>query len=118
MKCLPECGYNEKPDNLQRLERHLQECLSDGAFSKLDVKPTVIWKDGEFTVVTKFGKKDQVFEVNPVAREPFEVEERFEEPVAPLPTELKISRGRISSVDGEGKQKAATHVEKNKDLFS
>jgi hypothetical protein len=68
MKCLPECGFAQKPDNLPRLTRHLEECLFDGACSSLKTDPFIIWKDGEFTVSKKKTKKDRVFEVTLVRK--------------------------------------------------
>ena len=73
MKCIPSCGYSEKPDNLKRLTRHLEDCLSTGACSRLPKDPFVIWKDGEFTVATKKTKKDRVFDVVLVKKEALEL---------------------------------------------
>jgi hypothetical protein len=61
MKCLIECGYEQKPDNLEVLTKHLQQCVTSGACSSLETAPYVIWKNGEFSVVTKVTKKDTIF---------------------------------------------------------
>lgn len=61
MKCLNECGYQQKPDNLTVLTKHLEQCLSSGACKGLENGPFVIWKDDEFSVVDKVTKKDKIF---------------------------------------------------------
>lgn len=61
MKCVIECGYQQKPDNLEVLSKHLEQCLISGACSTLEKGPYVIWKDGEFSVVSKVTKKDRIF---------------------------------------------------------
>jgi hypothetical protein len=61
MKCLIECGYEQKPDNLEVLTKHLEQCSTNGACSALDKGPYVIWKDGGFSVVSKVTKKDTIF---------------------------------------------------------
>ena len=76
MKCISSCGYKVKPDNLNVLTRHLEECLAEGACRSLSEDPKVIWKDNEFTVVTKVGKKDTVFPISLVKKVAIELTEK------------------------------------------
>lgn len=102
MKCIPECGYNHKPDNIQLLRRHLEDCLTDGATSRIGKEVFIVWKDGEFTVVTKKAKKDIEFPVEVKAREAFEIENRFEQVMEPSHgRQASVSRGTISSLSGK-----------------
>lgn len=59
MKCLPECGYQESPDNLLTLTRHVQSCsVAHPASEK-----SVIWADGQFNVVSEVTEDDTVIPV-------------------------------------------------------
>jgi len=73
MKCIEDCGYKSKPDNLDVLKSHLEECLRSGASRRLKKDPVIIWKDGEFTVAEKATKKDRVFNVELVKKEPIQL---------------------------------------------
>lgn len=63
MRCIDGCGYQQKPDNLDTLVRHIEECLAEGACQRLKGDPFVIWKDGGFVVVERVTKKDRVFPI-------------------------------------------------------
>ena len=82
MKCLDECGYQQKPDNLDTLVRHIEECLAEGACQRLKKDPFVIWSDGEFAVVEKVTKKDRVFPITLIKKEPIELTEDMVKTVA------------------------------------
>lgn len=57
MKCEP-CGFQEKPDNMNKMTQHAETC------QKVDVdKAKVVWRKGEIAVVHKKVKNDRVFEV-------------------------------------------------------
>jgi len=59
MKCLPECGYQESPDNLLTLTRHVQSCaVAQPASAK-----SVVWANGEFNVVSEVSEDDTVIDV-------------------------------------------------------
>ena len=73
MRCIEACGYNTKPDNLNLLKAHLEECLAKGACKTLKKNPSVVWKDGEFVVVEKTTKKDRVFPIELAKRESVEL---------------------------------------------
>jgi len=75
MKCIEDCGYRAKPDNLDILKSHLEECLRSGASRGLKKDPVIIWKDGEFTVAEKATKKDRVFDVQLTKKEPVKLTE-------------------------------------------
>lgn len=62
MKCLPECGFQELPNNMTGLVRHMQQCDLDGPLKNIET-PTVVWRDGEFVVVAAAKKKETVFDV-------------------------------------------------------
>lgn len=96
MKCIPECGYKEKPDNLPRLTRHLGECLDHGACKKLEKDPAVIWKDGEFTVVKKTTKKDRVFEVKVIKKEKLQLTDAQIKTQADYVKKPQVTQGGVS----------------------
>lgn len=76
MKCIPDCGFQSKPDNLKVLTRHIEDCLSTGACRRLKKDPFVVWRDGEFTVIEKKPlKKDRVFPVELIHKKPIELTE-------------------------------------------
>jgi hypothetical protein len=75
MRCIDECGYKQKPDNLEILTRHIEECLAYGACQRLTKDPFVIWKDGEFAVVKKVTKKDKIFPITLIKKEAVELTE-------------------------------------------
>jgi hypothetical protein len=59
MKCLTECGYQESPDNLLTLTRHVQSCpVAQPASAK-----SVVWSNGEFNVVSEVSEEDTVIDV-------------------------------------------------------
>lgn len=60
MKCLPECGYQESPDNLLTLTRHVQSC----SVAKPASEKSVIWVDGEFHVVSEVTEEDTVMPIS------------------------------------------------------
>lgn len=103
MKCIPSCGYNLKPDNINTLTRHIEECMSEGACRKLPDTPKVIWKDGEFTVVSKVGKKDTVFEINLIEKKAIELTPRqiktAAEVVAQSTGGVNATMGPLSSLE-------------------
>jgi ferredoxin len=75
MRCIDECGYHQKPDNLDTLVRHIEECLAKGACQRLAKDPFVIWKDGGFAVVEKVTKKDRIFPITLIKKEAIELTE-------------------------------------------
>lgn len=77
MKCIDGCGYQQKPDNLNSLVRHIEECLTEGVCQRLKKDPFVIWKDGEFSVVEKVTKKDRVFSINLIKKETINLTENM-----------------------------------------
>lgn len=82
MKCIDGCGYHQKPDNLDTLVKHIEECLVEGACQRLKKDPLVIWKDGGFAVVEKATKKDRVFPINLVKKEAIKLTEDMIKTVA------------------------------------
>lgn len=73
MRCIDGCGYHQKPDNLDTLVRHIEECLAEGACQRLKKDPLVIWKDGGFAVVEKATKKDRIFPITLIKKEAIEL---------------------------------------------
>jgi hypothetical protein len=73
MRCIDGCGYHQKPDNLDALVRHLEDCLARGACQRLKKDPFVVWKDGGFAVVEKVTKKDRVFPITLIKKEAIEL---------------------------------------------
>ena len=62
MKCLPECGFQQMPNSIPGLVRHMQECDLDGPLRNVE-SPVVVWRDGEFCVVASAKKKETTFNV-------------------------------------------------------
>ena len=75
MRCIDGCGYQQKPDNLDTLARHIEECLVEGACQRLKKDPFVVWKDGGFAVVEKVTKKDRIFPITLIKKEAIELTE-------------------------------------------
>lgn len=64
MKCIDDCGWQALPNNLQAIERHLNECIVSGAWSKLKSDPIVVWREGHFVATTKSSKKEATFPIS------------------------------------------------------
>ena len=62
MRCLPECGYQQMPNNGPILVLHMHDCDLDGPLKNIET-PLVVWRDGEFVVTGKAGKKDFVYDI-------------------------------------------------------
>jgi topoisomerase IA-like protein len=60
MKCL--CGYNQKPENIKILERHISDCRSTGYLKDSGARHHIVWKDGEFAITEEVTKDDLHFE--------------------------------------------------------
>lgn len=94
MKCLPECGYIESPNNILTLTRHVQQC----SVAKPASEKSVIWSDGEMVVVATadVSEEDTVF---PVTFEDFEdapevkplVFASLDAPVETIPVEEEVT---------------------------
>ena len=57
MKCEP-CGFQEKPDNINKLKSHVETC------SKVDLdKVKIIWRNSEMTAGYKPKKLEHQFQV-------------------------------------------------------
>lgn len=85
MKCL--CGFNHQPDNTVLLKSHVDRCMIDGALQDFD--PSIVWRDGEFTVVREPKKGEQIYDIGVV---------RHETPEAPL---LLEEYPTVVEIDGE-----------------
>jgi hypothetical protein len=75
MRCIDDCGYKQKPDNLEILTRHIEECLAYGACQRLTKDPSVVWRDGEFAVVEEPSKSDTSFPITLIKKEAVELTE-------------------------------------------
>lgn len=71
MRCLTDCGYQESPESLPILTRHVESCSV--AHPASDKK--VVWRNGQFEVTTTVTEEDTViehtfrtFEVPPFAK--------------------------------------------------
>lgn len=62
MKCLDTCGWQEMPNNMVHLKRHLEACNINGAWSREKINPIVVWRDGGFAAVLKPKKNERIFE--------------------------------------------------------
>lgn len=65
MKCLPQCGWQEMPNNLVHLKRHLQACVQNGPWSEKESDPVVVWRDGAFETVIEAEEGERTFSVGP-----------------------------------------------------
>jgi hypothetical protein len=72
MKCI--CGYQSFPNNARILANHVQDCMVDGPCKDLKPLPTVVWRDGGFSVVRETEEGEQTYEIGLVRYET-EVEE-------------------------------------------
>jgi hypothetical protein len=97
MKCIPECGFAQKPDNLPKLTRHLEDCLFTGPCSTLKTEPFIIWKDGEFTISKKKTKKDMVFEVNLIRKVAVELKDNQIKTPADYVNRVDVNQGPASN---------------------
>ena len=62
MKCF--CGYQQKPDNLETLRKHVAYCQSAGALKNVqDV--SIVWEHGEFVVVAEKREERDTFATKP-----------------------------------------------------
>lgn len=61
MKCI--CDFSQKPDNLVALKAHVEDCIVFGPLREYPHNPVVVWRNGEFTVVTEAEKNERTFEV-------------------------------------------------------
>jgi hypothetical protein len=50
MKCIPECNYNVKPDNITVLNHHMLDCYIHGAMTDITEEPGIVWRNGELHV--------------------------------------------------------------------
>ena len=62
MRCLPECGYQQMPNNGPVLVLHMHDCDLDGPLKNIEA-PLVVWRDGEFVVTGKAEKGEPVYDI-------------------------------------------------------
>mgnify|MGYP000426721070 CR=1 FL=1 len=106
MKCIEACGYRAKPDNLNVLKSHIEECMAEGACRSLKKEPVIVWRDSEFTAAEKpKSKKEKVFPVTYVKKEALDLTPEMIKPVSEVvkakakkPT---VTRGTISDTASE-----------------
>ena len=70
MKCIEDCGYQQRPDNIDVLKAHLEDCLANGACRRYEQEPKIVWRDGQFAVAFDAKKDERVFAVNLVRKKP------------------------------------------------
>lgn len=61
MKCI--CGYHSYPNNARVFANHIQDCMVDGACKDIMPVPTVVWRDGGFTVVREADEGEQTYDL-------------------------------------------------------
>jgi len=117
MKCTEDCGYKAKPDNLDVIKAHVEECMRSGALRRLKKDPVILWKDGEFTVAEKALKKDRVFDVTFIKKEKMTLTEDLIKTPADYVTEPKVNPGGIEDFKKSEakKKKNAKQFKKEKD---
>ena len=59
MKCISECDYNVKPDNITVLNHHMQDCYINGAMKDITGDLGIVWRAGELHV-TMTAKEDDI----------------------------------------------------------
>jgi hypothetical protein len=67
MKC-SFCSYNHKPDNPQFLKAHAELDILEGKTG--GVVPVVVWRDGEFLLVSKENDGETVYSIGLVDPRP------------------------------------------------
>lgn len=58
MKCVETCGFDQKPDSLELLVRHVESCSNAAPVSD----KMVVWRGGEFVVVSDLGEDEVAIE--------------------------------------------------------
>lgn len=116
MKCLEDCGYNAKPDNLDILKAHVEICIKSGACRRLKNEPVVIWKDGGFSVVEKAKKNDRVFDVKFIKKVPIELTEELIKKPSEYVFEPNVTPGGIEDSRPKPKPKKTAKAKKTEEL--
>ncbi len=62
MKCIPECDYNVKPDNITVLNHHMQDCYINGAMKDITGDLGIVWRSGELHVAMTAEEGDIVMQ--------------------------------------------------------
>lgn len=56
MKCL--CDFNQKPENIVALRRHVEDCMTTGILQQVTPDPMVVWRNRQFMVVTELQENE------------------------------------------------------------
>lgn len=62
MKCIPDCGYDQGPNNGPTLANHMRDCDLNGPLNRV-AAPVVVWRDGGFAVVEKADEDEKVYDI-------------------------------------------------------
>ena len=62
MRCLPECGYQQMPNNGPILVLHMQDCDLDGPLKHIET-PLIVWREGEFVVTGGAQNEEKVYDI-------------------------------------------------------
>lgn len=89
MKCL--CGFEQMPNNGRVLANHVQACMIDGPCKDILPLPTIVWRDGGFSVVRAAEEGEQTYDIGLIRYNfPVEEEEEIVEQVEETPAEEVI----------------------------
>jgi hypothetical protein len=109
MKCL--CGYNQKPENIKILERHINDCRSTGYLKDSEARHHIVWKDGEFTITEEVTKEDLHFETTTDVPGIFLINEKLDtsEYIAAKPAKKTATKkpAAVAKKDSEPKKPTA-----------
>jgi hypothetical protein len=70
MKCIPACGFNQKPENLNTLKEHARLCSMHGALKDYQEAYGIIWKNNELLVSFTADSTEQVLDGSPAVAAP------------------------------------------------
>ena len=101
MKCLSTCGWQEMPNNLVHMKRHLEACVANGKWSEAPTSPIVVWRDGQFTAVLEADEGERQFDVGIIvhkaAEAPLVVPSPGAEPIDVEPLDEQLLGPNLSS---------------------
>jgi hypothetical protein len=69
MKCLPECGFDQLPNNGPILVLHMHDCALNGPLKNVET-PIIVWRDGGFAVVRESEEGEQIYDLGYERKEP------------------------------------------------
>ena len=112
MICIDGCGFQAKPENLDVIKSHVEECLSEGACRTLKNDPVIVWRNGQLTVAEKAKKNETTFPVVYNKKTALKLDKRLVKTAGEVAKAKakapNITQGTISSTQASQKKKRVT----------